>query len=275
MASEERDQLITNLRRLKLRHAVANLDDLLRDAARLKLGHMGLLARVVEAEVLARTETGTNRRVREAHFPEICRIEDYNFNEQISLDRKQILDLAELGFLDRCEAIFFLGPSGVGKSHLSIGLGMRACAAGYRVLYVRAFDMLKELLAALADDTFDEVLERYAQPSLLILDEVGNHRDTSSQRNYAGVFYEVIHHRYRRSCTILASNLGVNDWARALGPDSPGLVATALDRLMEGAHIIAFPSDAPSHRLLQKRGAGPLPGPRPRHRRRVREAKRR
>lgn len=275
MASEERDQLIAHLRRLQLRHAIANLDDLLRDATRLKMGHLGFLARVVEAEVLARTETATNRRVREAHFPEICRIEEYDFKEQVSLDRKQILDLAELGFMDRCESVFFLGPSGVGKSHLSIGLGMRACAAGYRVLYVRAFDMLRELLAALADDTFEEVLERYVQPALLILDEVGNHRDTPSQCNYAGVFYEAMHLRYRRTCTVLCSNLGVNDWAHALGPESRGLVATTLDRLMEGAHIIAFPSDAPSHRLLRQRGAGPLPGPRPRPRRRAREPKRR
>ena len=97
-------------------------------------------------EVLARTETATNRRIQEAGFPELYRVEDYDFKAQpslASLDRKVILDLAELGFLDRCEAVFFLGPSGVGKSHLSIGLGARACAAGYDVLYMRAYDMLK------------------------------------------------------------------------------------------------------------------------------------
>ena len=130
MASEERDQLLANLRRLQLRHAVNRIDDLLRDAAHLKLGHLGFLARVVDCEVLGRTETATNRRIQEAHFREIFRIEDYDFKEQPSLDRKTILDLAELGFLDRCESVFFLGPSGVGKTHLSIGLGMRACAAG-------------------------------------------------------------------------------------------------------------------------------------------------
>lgn len=272
MASEERDQLIANLRRLHLRHAVANLDDLLRDAARLKLGHMGFLSRVVEAEVLARTETGTNRRVREADFPEICRIEDYDFKEQPSLDRKQILDLAELGFLDRCESVFFLGPGGVGKSHLSTGLGMRACAAGYHVRYVRSFDMLKELLAGLADDTFDDVLEAYCRPQLLILDDVGNHRDRPQDKSYAHVFYELVHQRYRRGSTILSSNLGVNEWAAALGPDAPGLMATALDRLLEGAHVIAFPPDAPSHRMARERGPGPLP---PKSRRRGDKRRRR
>lgn len=267
MASEERDQLLANLRRLQLRHAAHQIDDLLREAAQLKLGHLGFLARVVEAEVLARTETTTNRRIQEAHFPERWRIEDYDFKEQPCLDRQVILDLAELGFLDRCESVFFLGPSGVGKSHLSVGLGMRACAASYRVRYVRTYDLLKDLLASMADDTFDERLEEHCRPDLLILDEVGNHPGAPAlaERNFAGVFYELVHQRYRHGSAILASNLGVNDWAAALG-GPPGLVATALDRLLEGAHIITFPPDAESHRAKSERGPGPLPHPRPQRR---------
>lgn len=264
MASEEHDQLLANLRRLQLRHAVNRIDDLLREAAQLKLGHLGFLARVAECEVLGRTETLTNRRIQEAHFREIHRIEDYNFKEQPSLDRKTILDLAELGFLDRCESVFFLGPSGVGKTHLSVSLGLRACAAGYRVRYVRTYDMLKSLRAAMADDTFEDRLEEHCRPDLLILDEVGNHPDhpVQAEQHFAGVFYEVVHQRHRHGSTILASNLGVNDWAAALGGTS-GLVATALDRLLEGAHIFAFPPEAESHRTQSEHGPGPLP-PRPR-----------
>ncbi len=268
MASEECDQLVANLRRLQLRYAANNLDDHLRDAARLKLGHLGFLARVIEAEVLARTETAANRRIREAHFPETCRIEDYDFKAQPCLDRKVILDLAELGFLDRCESVFFLGPSGVGKSHLSIGLGVRACAAGYGVLYVRAYDMLKHLLACIADETFDDALQDYCRADLLVLDEVGNHpaNPVVPEQSFAGVFYELVHQRHRHGSTILASNLGVNDWAAALG-GPPGLVATALDRLLEGAHVVAFPLEAPSYRTNRERGPGPLPRLRPRRRR--------
>lgn len=263
MASEEHDQLLANLRRLQLRHAANRIDDLLRDAAQLKLGHLGFLGRVVDAEVLARTETATNRRINEAHFPELCRIDDYDFKVQPSLDRKVILDLAELGFLDRCESIFLLGPSGVGKTHLAIGFGLRACAAGYRVLYVRTYDMLRRLLASIADETFDDLLSDHCRPDLLILDEVGNHpaNPVLAEQNYAGVFYEVVHQRHRRGSTILVSNLGVNDWASALGGPQ-GLVATALDRLLEGAHIISFPPEAPSYRTRRERGPGPLPNPR-------------
>jgi len=262
MASEERDQLLANLRRLQLRHAANRIDDLVREAAQLKLGHLGFLARVAETEVLGRTETTTNRRIQEADFPQSWRIEDYDFKEQPSLDRKVILDLAELGFLDRCESVFFLGPSGVGKSHLSVGLGMRACAAGYRVRYVRAYDMLKDLRASMADETFDTLLEDHCRPDLLIVDEVGNDpaNPLPVERNFAGIFYEVVHQRYRHGSSILVSNLGVDAWAAALG-GPPGLVATALDRLLEGAHIIAFPPDAESHRARSERGPGPLPKP--------------
>lgn len=276
MASEDRDQLLANLRRLQLRHAANRIDDLVREAAQLKLGHLGFLARVVETEVLGRTETATNRRVQEAHFPQPWRIEDYDFKEQPGLDRKVILDLAELGFLDRCESVFFLGPSGVGKSHLSVGLGMRACAAGYRVLYVRTYDMLKNLLASMADGTFDDLLEDHCRPDLLILDEVGNHpaNPVLAERNFAGVFYEVVHQRYRHGSVVLASNLGVNDWAAALG-GPPGLVATALDRLLEGAHIVAFPPDAPSYRTRRECGPGRLPKPHPRRRGAPRTTRRR
>ena len=268
MASEERDQLLAHLRRLQLRHATHRIDDLLREAAQLQLGHLGFLARVVEAEVLARRETTTNRRIQEAQFPEPWRIEDYDFKEQPCLDRKVILDLAELGFLDRCESVFFLGPAGVGKSHLSVGLGMRACAAGYRVRYVRTYDLLKDLLAAMADETFDDRLEEYCRPDLLILDQVGNHPTPPglTERNFAGVFYELVHQRYRRGSTVLTSERGVNDWATALGGPS-GLMATALDRLLEGAHIITFPPEAESHRAKSPRGPGPLPHPRPRRHR--------
>lgn len=264
MATEEGDRLIENLRRLQLRHAANNLNDLLRDATRLKLGHQGFLARVVEAEVLARSETAANRRIRQAHFPEICRIEDYVFKAQPSLDRKQILDLAELGFLDRAQAVLFIGPSGVGKTHLAVSLGVRACHARYRVRYVRAYDMLRELLASLADDTLDDVIEEYCWPDLLIIDELGNNPITP-EHNYAAVLFELVSKRHRRGAIVLATCLGVDEWPATLG--TPSLVTNCVDRLLEGAHVISFPPDAPSYRVNRQTPPDPLPRPRRRRKR--------
>jgi DNA replication protein DnaC len=256
MASEERDRLVDNLRRLALRHAAQNLDDHLRQAGTLKLGHTAFLARIAEAEVLARQETAADRRLRRAEFPEICRVEDYDFKAQPTLDRKAVLDLCELGFVDRCEAVLWIGPSGVGKTHLAIGLGVRACQANYRVLFVRAYPMLKRLYAALADNTLDDVLTELAKPDLLILDELGN-SPRKQEEDLAGVFFELVARRYRRGAIILTTNLGFEHWPSALGASSQ--VTPALDRLVEGAHIITFPSDATSYRAERKQGPGPLP----------------
>lgn len=256
MASEERDRLLDNLRRLALRHAAQNLDEHLRQAATLKLGHLALLARIVEAEVLARQQTASDRRLRYAEFPEICCIEDYDFKAQPCLDRKTVLDLCELGFVDRCEAVLWIGPSGVGKTHLAIALGVRACQANYRVRFVRAYPLLKRLYAALADDTLDDVLTELAQPDLLIIDELGN-SPKRHEDDLAGVFFELVARRYRRGAIVLTTNLGFEEWPSALGASSQ--VTPALDRLIEGAHILTFPPDAKSFRAERKKGPGPLP----------------
>jgi DNA replication protein DnaC len=256
MASEERDRLIENLKRLALRHAAQNLDEHLKQAASLKLGHTAFLARIVEAEVLARRETASDRRLTRAEFPEVCRVEDYDFKAQPSLDRKAVLDLCELGFVDRCEPVLWIGPSGVGKTHLAIALGVRACQANYKVRFARAYPLLKRLYASLADDTLEDVLTELAQPDVLIIDELGN-SPKKHEDDLAGVFFELVARRYRRGAIILTTNLGFDQWPSSLG--SPSQVTPALDRLVEGAHIVTFPSDAPSYRAGRKQSPGPLP----------------
>jgi DNA replication protein DnaC len=256
MASEERDRLIQNLKRLGLPHAANNLDEHLKQAGSLKLGHLAFIARVMEAEVLARHQTRADRRMRHAEFPEVCRIEDYDFKQQPCLDRKAVLDLAELGFVDRCESVLWIGPSGVGKTHLSIGLGVRACQAGYSVRFVRSYKLLRRLYASLADDTLEEVLDELAKPDVLIIDELGN-SPKKHEDDLAGVFFELVARRYRRGALVLTTNLGFDQWPSVLG--SPSQVTPTIDRLIEGAHIITFPPDAKSYRADRKKSPGPLP----------------
>jgi DNA replication protein DnaC len=264
MASDERERLIAHLKRLHLRHAAQNLDEHLRQAAQLKLGHLGFLARIAEAEVLARHQTAVERRLGTADFPEILRLEDYDFKLQPSLNRKQVMDLAELGFIDRAESVIWIGPSGVGKTHLAIALGVRACQANYPVRFVRAYPLLRQLYAALADDTLEELLFELCQPTVLVIDELGNTTRTE-EHDYAGVFFELVARRYRRGSIILSTNLGFEQWPSALGAASQ--VIPTIDRLIDGAHIITFPPDAPSYRAQRASGPGPLPALRRRPRR--------
>jgi DNA replication protein DnaC len=264
MASDERERLLEHLKRLHLPHAAQNLDEHLRQAAQLKLGHLGFLARIAEAEVLARHHTAVERRLGAAEFPEILRLEDYDFKLQPALDRKQVMDLAELGFVDRAESVIWIGPSGVGKTHLAIALGVRACQANYHVRFVRAYPLLRRLYAALADDTLEEVLFELCQPAVLVIDELGN-TTRQEDHDYAGVFFELVARRYRRGAIILSTNLGFEQWPSALGAASQ--VTPTIDRLIDGAHIITFPPDAPSFRAQRATGPGPLPVPRRRPRR--------
>jgi DNA replication protein DnaC len=272
MASDEIDRLLQNLRRLALRHAAQNLDEHARQATQLKLGHVGFLARIVEAELLARQETAAAKRIKQAHFPELVRLEDYDFARQPHLDRAAILDLAELRFIDRCEAVLWMGPSGVGKTHLAIALGVRACQAAHSVRFVRAHPLLTELYASLADETLDAVLEDYCKPDVLIIDELGN-SPRKPEQDFAGVFFELVARRYRRGALVLTTNLGFNEWPAALGTASQ--VTPAVDRLIEGAHIITFPKDAKSYRADRRDGPGPLPGSRRGSRSRTRATPRR
>lgn len=256
MASEELDRLTQHLKRLHLRHAAENLDEHLRQASSLKLSHAGFLARIAEAEVLARQQTALDRRLGYAEFPEVCRLEDYDFKEQPSLDRKAVLNVAELGFVDRCESIILIGPSGVGKTHLAIALGFKACEAGYWVRFERSYALLRRLFASLADDTLEEILDELTEPDLIVIDELGN-SPRRPEDEFAGVFFELVTRRYRRGSIILSTNLGFDEWPSALG--SPSQVTPALDRLIDGAHIFTFPKDATSHRATRERGAGRLP----------------
>jgi DNA replication protein DnaC len=263
MASDDMDRLMALLKRLHLPHAAQRLDEHLQQASQLKLSHLAFLARIAEAEVLARNERAAGLRIGGAEFPEVCRLETYDFKRQPSLNRGQVLGLAELAFLDKKQSILWIGPSGVGKTHLAIALGVKACQAGYRVRFFRAYALLTRLYASLADDALELLLEELCKPDVIIVDELGN-SPRKREHDFAGVFFELVARRHRRASIILTTNLGFDQWPEALG--SPSQVTPALDRLLEGAHVITFPKDAPSFRTSRTEPPEPLP-PAKRHRR--------
>jgi len=256
MASEDLDRLRQNLQVLRLSHVAEHLDEHLREAKRLKLGHVGLMVRVTDAEVLARSERGARQRIARACFEEIVTLDEFVFPKQPAIDRRQIMDLAELGFVDRCESVLFLGPSGVGKSHLTTALGIRACESGYRVEYHRAPELFPILHTAMADESLDELLEALGKPHVLIIDELGAGPRKTDQ-DFGALFYELVGARQRRGSFIVVSNFAPTEWAAKLGNEP--LVTAAVDRLLDGAHVISVPSDAPSFRAKRTRGAGRLP----------------
>ena len=217
--------------------------------------------------MLGRNERRAVLRIAGADFPELLRLETYDFKRQPSLNRGQILGLAELAFVDKKQPVLWIGPSGVGKTHLATALGVKACEAGYRVRFFRAYALLTRLYASLADDTLELLLEELCKPDLVIIDELGN-SPRKREHDFAGVFFEMVARRHRRGSIILTTNLGFDEWPEALG--SPSQVTPALDRLLEGAHVITFPKEALSFRTSRTEPPDPLPPPR--HRRRTRAA---
>ena len=257
MASEEMDRLIAHLKRLGLAHAARNLDEHLQQAAHLKLsGTSGSSPASPRPKCSPAPRRAADLRITQAEFPEVCRLEDFDFKKQPALNRKPGARTRR-ACLRRQEAAGPLDrPLRRGKMHLAIALGVRACQAGYRVRFFRAYNLLTRLYASLADDTLELVLEQLCKPDLIIVDELGN-SPRKREHDFAGVFFELVARRHRRGAVVLTTNLGFDQWPDALG--SPSQVTPALDRLLEGAHVITFPKDAPSYRATRAEPPTPLP----------------
>lgn len=224
-------ELRTVLKRLKLSGMLATLPDRLAYVRQEKLDYTQFLELVLSDEVERRDHKRVEIRLREAGFDEECTLERFDWSAQIRVDKNRLMDLFGLHFLERHENVIFSGPVGVGKTFLAQALGHAACRAGYRVLYVRADPMLKQLARSRADNSFDRELRHFLNPDLLVVDDFGL-RKLSHQAS--SDFYDLIIERHTRSSTIVTSNRGVEEWMAVF--DEPLLGQSALDRFCHRAH---------------------------------------
>lgn len=189
-----------------------------------------------------------------ASLPSVKQIDQYDFKFATGAPKKQIQELASLAFLERADNIVFLGPSGVGKTHLASALGYQAIQKGYKTRFVTAVDLMTQLTAAKKQDR----LERYMKtsvlaPKLLIVDEIGYLPFGKEQAN---LFFHVIAKRYEQGSIIVTSNLPFSQWATAFADDQT-LTAAMLDRLLHHAHVVQISGN--SYRLKNKMAAGIAP----------------
>jgi DNA replication protein DnaC len=188
-----------------------------------------------------------------AGFPAIKLLDDYDFKFAAGAPKKTVQTLTSMAFVERKENVIFLGPSGVGKTHLAISLGYLATQSGTKVRFITAADLVMQLEKAQQRGQLDRFMRRsLLSPSILIIDEVGY---LPLQGNQANLFFQVIAKRYEHGSIILTSNLSFGEWDTTFAGNS-ALTAAMLDRLLHHAHVVQIKGD--SYRLKDKKKAGVL-----------------
>lgn len=238
------------LEQLKLTTALAQLDSASQQAAAHSWSYSHFLGYLLEAELQERHRRTVKLNLQFARFPYQKRLADFDFAAQPAVDRRLIDELATCRFLHDGRSIVFLGPPGVGKSHLAIALGLLTAEAGHRVYFTTAIEMTRRLSKALAENKLHRELHNLTRPKLLIIDEVGYLQLDQTQ---ASLFFQVISQRYdNNSAIILTSNKAFSDWGEVFAGDAI-MASAALDRLLHRCTIINIRGE--SFRLKEKRQA--------------------
>jgi DNA replication protein DnaC len=239
------------LERMKMTHLAAQLDTVCEQAAKRDHDYRQFLTAALESEWRGRHQRGVEGRLKQARFPAVKTLEQFDFSFQPSLDRKVIRELAGLGFVERNENAIFLGPPGVGKTHLAIALGIKAVEAGHRVQFLTLETLLTRLTRAHRENRLERQLQQLVYPKLLIIDEMGY---LPMNREEASFFFRLLTRRYERASLALTSNKSFVDWGEIFNDQ---VLATAiLDRLLHHATTINIKGE--SYRIKEKRKAGLL-----------------
>ncbi len=244
-------ELTTLLDRMKLEQLAAQLDGVCEQAAQGDLDFKGFLARALETEWRGRYQKSVEGRLKQARFPWMKTLEQFDFDFQPSIDRKVIRELAGLSFVERAHNAVLLGPPGVGKTHLAIALGVKAVEAGYSVLFLTFESLVTRLVRARHENRLERTLQQLTYPKLLVLDELGY---LPLSREEASLFFRLLVRRYERGSLVVTSNKGFTDWGEVFNDQ---VLATAiLDRLLHHATTVNIKGE--SYRLKEKRKAGLL-----------------
>jgi len=236
------DPLAQQLRTLGLYVMAERYSALAEEALKARSPYTHYLAQLVSAQLAARMDRSVRDRITRARFPAIKTLEEFDFSFQPSVDERYVRTLAQLDFIQQSQNVLLVGAPGVGKTHLAIALGVKACCARKRVLFYSVPELMDQLVLCQAGGTLPQRLVELGRLNLLILDELGYLRLDAVRAN---LFFQLISRLYEKGSLILTTNRRFETWADIFGGDA--VIASAiLDRLLHHRHILAI--NGPSYR---------------------------
>ena len=235
-----------HLKTLKLPTFLREYSKLARQCAAEGMDHVQFLARLVELEMIDRERRTIERRIKAARFPAVKSLDSFDFNAIPALNKMQVLELARCEWIERRENVIALGPSGTGKTHIALGLGLAACQKGLAVGFTTAAAIVHELMEARDERRLLRLQKQLVRCKLLIIDELGF---VPLSKTGAELLFETISQRYEQGAILITSNLPFDEWTETFG--SERLTGALLDRLTHHVNILEMNGER--YRLSQSR----------------------
>jgi len=232
-------QLVQNLEYLKLKQMTNHLNDTIDFSMKNELSLIDTLLKLTNYEIDVREKTMINSMVKVGAFPHRKEINEFDFEFQPSINKQQILDFTSLRFIERNENIVFLGPSGVGKTHLATSIGIAAAKKRTSTYFIKCNELILQLKRAKLENRLEARLKHYGKYKLLIIDEIGY---LPIDKEDAKLFFQLIDLRYEKKSTILTTNISFKEWDGVF--QDTKLANAILDRVLHHATVVNIVGDS-------------------------------
>jgi len=225
---------------LKLPFIRENYEVMGKTAARNQWDHIQYLSELVEQESNLRRDRSIQRRIKQARFPVIKTMDQFDWSWPKKINQAQVKNLFRLKCIEEKSNIVLIGSVGVGKSHIATALGYQACLKNHTVLFTSAIDAVNNLIASQHTGRLKQELKTYLKPSLLIMDELGY---LPIDKNGADLLFQIISERYERGAIVITTNRVFKEWPEIFNNDST-LTSALLDRLLHHTEAVVIEGDS-------------------------------